>query len=1082
MMISRRLRKGFYFLVMSLLLVVGSLPIGNAEVSAATSFSDMSINTLTPAVNSKFEMTFNLSTTYTNPFDPDEVNVTATFITPTAQVEVVPGFYKSNSSPKWAVRYSPRESGSHTVVLQVTDASGVGQSSTYSFSAGGPGTNRGFMTTQGERFVDSFGSQITLLGSNFAWNSAVNTVMDEIPNLKPAKMNILRVWYSCWWSSLAPEWGPIVANEAGLTTNYEGIGRYQLDNQDRMDQMLETAEENDVYIMLTMNSFGDFYYQWSVNAYNQANGGPSSYTNNNADFWTNPTAIAYQKKLMRYMFARFGYSRALGMLEYWNESDNRVDTSAVIRANWHETMDNYWKDMDFYDHPTTTSYAWKDHAGSGQQTWETLTTLDATNIHRYDPNPNIIDVWQSLIDNLQTLAPGKPAFIGEVGRSFEDKTTDLTIKEYFHDSLWGPMFRAGAAGGSLWWIFEGGFALPTDFKAYLTRLADFVQPVEEHLIDLPHVDYGLQSNNTKVGGFKDQSRAYLWINDTQANYTITSPRTVSGMSLTLPMDSGFYDVTYYDTYTGTYGSTVKMAAAGGSLVLNNIPAFTRDIAVKIESDGTDIPDTTAPTAPTNLLSSLNTDTTVSLSWSPSLDDVGVTGYDIYRNGSIAASVSGGVVTYKDTGLTAASTYSYYVKARDKKNNTSAASNTISVTTVAALPPSLLSNASFESSDSNHKPINWVCGNTNLCYQDTSVSRSGASSMRMTGNSGQWSGFYQDVPATASETYTWSGYYYAPANAGTTTEFRLRFLDASNNIIQDHLLYAQASTTSGFVPVTGSRIAPANTVTARAFVHLKDMNGSIYFDDFSLVDSSGSMDTQAPSVPTGLTSPVKTETTVSLTWTASTDNISVAGYEIYQGTMLVGSTLGETAFTVTELTANTTYSFTVRAKDAAGNFSQASSALNVTTNAVNLLLNPGFETDNGAGKPSSWTFGHPYNVFRDTTIKRTGNASLKISETNQSWFPWYQDVSATAGKLYTFDGYVSITANSGTNLAINVRFLDAGGNLLADNSVATYAGTTTSGFVNVHGAYTAPANTATVRVYSYIKDLNATMYFDDFSLT
>ncbi|WP_309120877.1 cellulase family glycosylhydrolase [Paenibacillus sp.] len=152
--------------------------------------------------------------------------------------------------------------------------------------------------------------------------------MNEIPNLKPAKMNLLRVWYSCRWSSFAAEWGPIAANESGLSIVYEGIGRYRLDNQQRMDTLLETAAANDVYIMLTMHSFGD---------------GPSTDSENNYSFWTDPVAKAYQKKLLRYLFARYGYSRALGMPEYWNESDNRVDTTPAIRAAWHNEMDAYWK-------------------------------------------------------------------------------------------------------------------------------------------------------------------------------------------------------------------------------------------------------------------------------------------------------------------------------------------------------------------------------------------------------------------------------------------------------------------------------------------------------------------------------------------------------------------------------------------------------------------------------------------------------------------------------------------------------------------------------------------------------------------
>uniref|UniRef100_UPI0038CD85B4 cellulase family glycosylhydrolase n=1 Tax=Paenibacillus sonchi TaxID=373687 RepID=UPI0038CD85B4 len=92
------------------------------------------------------------------------------------------------------------------------------------------------------------------------------------------------------------------------------------------------------------------------------------------------------------------------------------------------------------------------------------------------------------------------------------------------------------------------------------------------------------------------------------------------------------------------------------------------------------------------------------------------------------------------------------------------------------------------------------------------------------------------------------------------------------------------------------------------------------------------DTIPPTPPTDLKSPSKTTTSVSLTWTASTDNVGVTGYDIYNGTALAGSST-TTSYTVTGLTANTAYSFTVKAKDAAMNISAASTALSVTTSAV-----------------------------------------------------------------------------------------------------------------------------------------------------
>ena len=94
---------------------------------------------------------------------------------------------------------------------------------------------------------------------------------------------------------------------------------------------------------------------------------------------------------------------------------------------------------------------------------------------------------------------------------------------------------------------------------------------------------------------------------------------------------------------------------------------------------------------------------------------------------------------------------------------------------------------------------------------------------------------------------------------------------------------------------------------------------------------GGADTIPPSAPTGLSAPSKTSTSVSLTWTASTDNVAVSGYYVYSGSTQV-ATSSTTSATVAGLSASTTYTFTVKAFDGAANLSTASAALAVTTAA------------------------------------------------------------------------------------------------------------------------------------------------------
>ncbi len=98
---------------------------------------------------------------------------------------------------------------------------------------------------------------------------------------------------------------------------------------------------------------------------------------------------------------------------------------------------------------------------------------------------------------------------------------------------------------------------------------------------------------------------------------------------------------------------------------------------------------------------------------------------------------------------------------------------------------------------------------------------------------------------------------------------------------------------------------------------------------------GGGDTQAPSTPSNLTASATTSTSTNLSWTGSTDNVGVTGYDMRApgtsgGTFTSVGTATGTSFNATGLSANTSYRFQVRARDAAGNTSGVSNTVTVTT--------------------------------------------------------------------------------------------------------------------------------------------------------
>ncbi|WP_030487527.1 CARDB domain-containing protein [Micromonospora chokoriensis] len=101
--------------------------------------------------------------------------------------------------------------------------------------------------------------------------------------------------------------------------------------------------------------------------------------------------------------------------------------------------------------------------------------------------------------------------------------------------------------------------------------------------------------------------------------------------------------------------------------------------LEVYGSGGTTPDTTAPSAPSNL-SYTQSGTTISLNWVASTDNAGgsgVAGYDVYRNGAFLQSI-GNVTTFNDT-QPATATVSYYVRARDGAGNLSGNSNTVTRT-------------------------------------------------------------------------------------------------------------------------------------------------------------------------------------------------------------------------------------------------------------------------------------------------------------------------------------------------------------------------------------------------------------------
>ncbi len=186
-------------------------------------------------------------------------------------------------------------------------------------------------------------------------------------------------------------------------------------------------------------------------------------------------------------------------------------------------------------------------------------------------------------------------------------------------------------------------------------------------------------------------------------------------------------------------------------------------------------------------------------------------------------------------------------------------------------------------------------------------------------------------------------------------------------------------------------------------HQVKLGGSGSTTGISLADRySDGGDTTPPSTPGGLTVTGSTNTTVSLSWNASTDNVGVTGYDVYRGSTKVNaSPLTARTYTDTGLTAGTTYTYTVRARDAAGNQSAASTGVPGTTTGGGTNTPPSVPTGLTVGTTTSSSVALSWTASTDNVsvagyrIFRNGTLVTSVPGTS------YTDTGLTAATAYTY---------------------------------------------------------------------------------
>jgi Big-like domain-containing protein/calcineurin-like phosphoesterase family protein/fibronectin type III domain protein len=212
-------------------------------------------------------------------------------------------------------------------------------------------------------------------------------------------------------------------------------------------------------------------------------------------------------------------------------------------------------------------------------------------------------------------------------------------------------------------------------------------------------------------------------------------------------------------------------------------------------------DSTPPGAPTNLGATSTSSTHVDLSWVSATDNVGVTNYEIYRNGGLLTTTNA-VTSYTDSTVTAGTTYQYQVRARDAAGNVSALSNQATITT-----PALLFSDDFETGNLSK----WV-GVIGLTVQQQEV-YAGSHAAR----------------ETSTGTATWAYKQLSPAQTELYYRLRFKIISMATNVYLLKFRTGTGTSLLGLYVSSTGKLAYRNDFAATSTTSTTNVTAGVWHD-------------------------------------------------------------------------------------------------------------------------------------------------------------------------------------------------------------------------------------------------------------
>ncbi|NBW34869.1 MAG: PKD domain-containing protein [Cytophagia bacterium] len=522
----------------------------------------------------KAEAMFLVKGDYANVYDPEIVQVDAIITQPNQQEITVPCFYfqqagfrpdqwyRTEEEGHWRLRFSAALAGEHQIKIKVKDAIGttvsipipvtIAQGSAKGYIRMDEANRQYYRHTTDEPFYP--------LGINVAWNTTSNYAT-IFKNLAEGGANLVRYW-QVPFDRQGLEW----ENGNGF---YKGLGVYAQQAAAEQDSIFALCEYYNVYLQPVLFQHGMFSEtvnsNWSDNPYNSANGGMLTKAE---QFFYNAEAKVYTKKLLRYIVARWGYSRHLFAWELFNEVNftgqhpNQSSAWYPGVLAWHNEMGQHIKSLDVFDHIVSTS-----SDDSHLEAMDKLAGLDNVQYHLY--NTDLLKTQLTKDKELLAKLTRTGLINGEYG--LDVNTADVPFDDQ-RISIWTGIFSQVPR---LMWKWEN--YVNTNWSDLFTEPADYLDDKDfaaEGSINQLELSAKLFTLSLGAVGFKTDIANYIFVYD-KAQRNAISTATVDLSSL----EPGNYTLTYTNILTGEEQTETVDLVNEKEFML---PVFSKGIAFRAE--------------------------------------------------------------------------------------------------------------------------------------------------------------------------------------------------------------------------------------------------------------------------------------------------------------------------------------------------------------------------------------------------------------------------------------------------------------------------------------------------------------------